>query len=89
MGELRILTSYQKVEPDLVPEHMRKAGDTKVIWDPDNDDEVDAAEAQFDSLIDKGFKAFKVKKDGDKGTQIKKFKPDLGKIIMVPALVAG
>ncbi|MDY6894022.1 MAG: hypothetical protein SVO01_01180 [Thermotogota bacterium] len=64
-------------------------GDTKVIWDPENEDEVSAAEEQFDNLISKGFKAFKVKKDGDKSTQIKKFNPDLGKIIMTPALVGG
>jgi len=68
---------------------LGKEGDTKVIWDPENEDEVEAAEEQFDNLIEKGFKAFKVKKDGDKSTQIKKFNPSLGKIILVPALVGG
>ena len=74
MGELRILG---------------KEGDTKVIWDPKNDDEVEAAEEQFDSLVDKGFLAFKVKKDGSKGTQIKEFDPKAGKIILVPKIVGG
>ena len=64
-------------------------GDTRVMWDPKNDDEVEAAEAQFDALIEKGFTAFAVKKDGEKGKKISKFDPDAGKIIMVPRIVGG
>jgi len=64
-------------------------GDTKVIWDPENEDEVEAAEEQFDTLIDKGFLAFEVKKAGRKGKQIKEFDPDAGKIIMTPAVKGG
>lgn len=64
-------------------------GDTKVIWDKTNEDEVEAAEEQFDSLIDKGFTAYKVKKDGGKGRKITKFDPSAGKIIMVPKIVGG
>ena len=74
MGELAILSNQ---------------GDTKVMWDPDNDDEVEAAEAQFDALIEKGFTAYAVKKDGEKGLKITKFKPSAGKIIMVPKMVGG
>ena len=68
---------------------MGKEGDTKVIWDVENEDEVEAAEAQFDALMDKGFSAFKVKKNGDPGVQIRKFKADAGKIIMVPPVTGG
>lgn len=68
---------------------LGKEGDTKVIWSPEDEDEVDAAETQFDSLLEKGFKAFNVSKDGSKGKEIKKFNPKAGKIIMVPALVGG
>lgn len=68
---------------------LDKTGDLKVMWDPKNEDETEAAEAQFDSLVDKGYKAFSVKKDGEKGKQISKFDSDAGKIIMVPALVGG
>jgi len=90
MGEMRIITSYAQEEVKKLPANMRRSGDTKVIWDPENDDEVDAAEAQFDVLIDKGFKAYKVDKKGDKtGAAIKKFKPSLSKLIMVPALAGG
>jgi hypothetical protein len=74
MGELAILDN---------------TGDTKVLWDTHNQDEIDAAEEQFDTLIDKGFTAYSVKKDGEKGRKITKFDPDAGKIIMVPRIVGG
>ena len=74
MGEMRIISGE---------------GDTKMLWDPANEDEVEAAEAQFDALVEKGFTAFKVKKDGEKGKKITKFDEDAGKIIMVPRIVGG
>jgi len=74
MGELRILGT---------------TGDTKVIWDSENEDEVAAAEEQFDTLIEKGFLAFTVKGSGEKGKQIKKFDPDAGKVILTPAVKGG
>jgi len=74
MGEMRILDG---------------SGDTKVVFDPENEDEVEAAEAQFDSLIEKGFTAYSVKKDGSQGKIMKKFNPKAGKIIMIPQLEGG
>lgn len=64
-------------------------GDTKLIWDPENDQEVKAAKGHFQKLLDKGFRAFSVKKDGEKGKQIKKFSSDMEMIIMVPAITGG
>ena len=64
-------------------------GDTKVMWDPKNDDETEAAEAQFDRLVKKGFTAFSVKKNGEQGKKISKFDEEAGKIIMVPKMVGG
>jgi hypothetical protein len=69
--------------------YLSEEGDTKLIWDPEKEDEVEAAEEMFDKLIDKGYKAFSVKKDGATGKEIKKFDADAGKIIMVPKLVGG
>jgi len=75
MGEMRCMSEW---------------GDTKVLWDPKNEDEVEAAEEQFDRLMDKGFTAYAVtKKDGEKGKKITKFNPKAGKIIMVPEIVGG
>jgi hypothetical protein len=64
-------------------------GDTKVIWDPHNPDEVAAAKAQFDTLRKKGFIAYTVNKKGDKGEVIREFDPDAEKIILSPPLVGG
>jgi len=68
---------------------LGKEGDTKVVWDPENEDEVSAAEAQFDTLISRKFLAFKVKKNGEKGAQIKKFDPEAGMIILCPVVQGG
>jgi len=74
MGEMRIMSTL---------------GDTKVIWDPKNADETEAAEDQFNNLLDKGFKAFKVKKDGKAGVNVKNFNEDEGMYILVPPLKGG
>jgi hypothetical protein len=74
MGQLRALT---------------EDGDLKVMWDPDSDDEVSVAKEQFKKLLNKGYKAFAVKKDGEKGKEIKEFDADSGMIIMVPRMAGG
>jgi hypothetical protein len=68
---------------------MDHSGDKKEIWDPDSRDEVDAARETYNRLTKKGYLCFKVKKDGEKGSQIHEFDPDAGKMIMVPPIVGG
>lgn len=75
MSELRIMDS--------------SAGDLKVIWDSDKQAEVDAAEAQFDALIKKGYIAYRVDKKGEKAGKITKFDPEAEKIILAPMLQGG
>ena len=67
----------------------RRAGDLKVIWDPSNEDEVQAARKQFDGLTKKGFMAYTVAAGGKKGTQIRAFDRNAEKIILAPALRGG
>lgn len=68
----------------------RQAGDTRVMWDPDNADEVEAARAAFDKLRgEKKFVAYKVAEPGDKGEVIREFDPQAGKIILAPPMVGG
>ena len=74
MGEIRI---------------MNESGDTKVQWNPTNEDEIEVAEEMFDKLKSKGHLSYEVKKDGSKGKLLKKFKPSAGMIIMVPPVVGG
>jgi hypothetical protein len=69
---------------------MSSKGDTKIIWDRKQADEVSNARRTFDDLMKKGYAAFSVKgKDGDKGEQIKAFDPDAERMIMVPPLAGG
>jgi len=65
------------------------AGDFKITWDPDNEDECDTAQAAFDKAKKKGMSAFSVDKKGKKGKKISAFDPDAEAIIMAPALVGG
>ena len=74
MGELR------KMGPE---------GDTKMVWDADKKDEVEAIEETFNDLRAKGYFAYKVKKDGEKGRVITRFDPDAEKIIMALPMRGG
>lgn len=69
---------------------MDKTGDTKTIWDRNNEVEVEAARAQFKIFRDKGYTAFKVVgKEGTKGEKMHDFDPNAERIIFAPPLVAG
>ena len=69
---------------------MGRQGDTKLIWAPDNADEVANAKRTFDDLRKKGFLAFAVKGEkGAKGEQIREFDKDAARIIMAPPMAGG
>lgn len=65
------------------------AGDTKVIWDPDNADEVANARRTFDEMRKKGFTAYSVDDKGKGKEVIREFDPKASKIIMRPAMAGG
>jgi len=68
---------------------MDGTGDTKVMWDPKNPDEVQAAEVQFNALKAKGFIAYTVNKKGGTGEILRKFDPSIEKMILSPPIVGG
>jgi hypothetical protein len=68
---------------------MDTTGDTKVIWNVGNPDEVAAAKEMFKSLRKKGYLAYTVKDDGKKGTAITEFDMEIEKLIMIPPIVGG
>jgi len=70
-------------------EMSAKAGDVKTVWNRDNEDEIAAARAQFDSLKAKGYLAFRCNANGDKGEQIREFDPTAEAIILTPPLKGG
>ena len=66
-------------------------GDTRIMWDPRNKDEVATAKAAFDTAREKGMLAYSVDPDsGDStGEVIREFDKKAGKIIMVRQTVGG
>lgn len=68
---------------------LDETGDTKIIWDSKNADEVENAESQFKKLRKKGFLAYKVKKNGEKAEMITEFDSEAEKIILSPPLAGG
>lgn len=68
---------------------MDESGDTKVIWDAKNKDEVAAARKTFDDLTKKGYVAYAVGKDGEKDKVIREFDEDAERIIMAKPIRGG
>lgn len=65
-------------------------GDTKIIWNPQNPDEVTAAKRTFDDLRKKGYIAYAVEgPSGDKGEVVREFDPAQEKLILAPAMQGG
>lgn len=64
-------------------------GDTKVMWDGDNDDEVTSARRTFDELRGQGFTAYRVDDKGDTSAVITEFDPEAERIILRPAMAGG
>lgn len=90
MGEMVTQTFAGKALPKNEMAVMDGTGDTKILWDSHNADEVEAARAQFNALRAKGFLAYKVVgKEGTKGEMITQFDPDAEKIVLSPPLRGG
>lgn len=68
---------------------MDPSGHTELKWNPGVSDEVKTARDMFQSMIDKGYRAFKMTRDGDKGQAITTFDPSAEKLVMIPQLVGG
>ena len=68
---------------------LDRTGDTKLIWDSGNADEVAAARKTFKDLKGKGFIAYSVKRKGAKGKAMASFDPDTERIIMSPPMAGG
>ena len=68
---------------------MDATGDTKHIWDKNNDAEVEAAKALFTSLRKRGYLIYRVDKKGDKGEMLTEFDPNAEKLIASPPMVGG
>lgn len=89
----------QTVHPDAVAEPKEKpahtlrimdgTGDLRLNWDSEKASEIESVRKVFDEKKKKGYKAYHVKKDGEKGRLMSTFDPDAELIIMAPALQGG
>jgi len=69
---------------------MGRQGDTKIIWDANRREEVDAARKTFDDLRAKGYLAFEVTGEkGEKGRQVFAFDPNAERLILAPPMRGG
>ena len=69
---------------------MDRTGDTKYVWDRNNETDVAVARAAFNEAKKRGHIAFKVDKEGNKtAEQITEFDPNLERIIMAPPMRGG
>lgn len=69
---------------------MSGRGDTKIVWNPENEVEVNAIRKMFDELKKAKYNAYHVTgKDGDKGELMKEFDPKAGRVIFAPAFAGG
>lgn len=72
-----------------VLQYMSDEGDSRIIWDPANEDEVAAARDTFDKLTKKGYQAYEVRRGGGQGHRVREFDASLERLILAPATVGG
>lgn len=69
---------------------LDRSGDTRVMWDRGNPDEVTTARRTFTDLTRKGYLAYRAEgKQGERGEQIREFDPAAERIILVKPNVGG
>jgi len=68
---------------------LDSGGDTKIVWDLAQPDEIETARAAFNSLRSKGYLAYTVRPGGDRGQVIREFDAQAGKIILAPPMAGG
>ena len=74
MGELRVIG---------------RQGDSKVVWNSENAQEVGVARKVFEEYRSKGFTAFATTKAGRKGNLLVNFDPQAEEILFVPPMAGG
>lgn len=89
MGEMVMYGKPEKTSEGHEIIVLDLSGDSKILWDPDNEKEVEAAKEQFDLLKKKGFTMFRVDKKGDKGKRMDSFEESAGRIIAAPQIMGG
>lgn len=66
-----------------------ESGDDRITWNKENGKEAKEAKAEFNKLIDQGYKAYSVNSSGKKNKRIHEFDVDAEEIMMVPKTSRG
>lgn len=67
---------------------MNRQGDNKVTWEVDVQEQVDAAQKQFEELVQQGYFAYKSMGNGQ-GEMITEFDPNAEKLVLFPPIAGG
>jgi hypothetical protein len=68
---------------------MDPTGHTTVAWEQGDTAEVEVARTTFDEMTRKGYQAFRVGKNGERGTRMTAFDPAAEEMLLIPQLVGG
>lgn len=68
---------------------MDYAGNQRMKWKRDNPDQIAAAKAVFDRLLERGYSAFGTRSKSAPRQTMKTFDPEAADVIMVPKIVGG
>lgn len=68
---------------------MDHTGDSKVMWNRKNPDEVAIARRTWDDLKAKRYTAYKPNADGSNGAVVTEFDPAIEALVFVPPLGGG
>ena len=71
-------------------EVMDRTGETKLIWDAENPDDIENARRTFKDLTKKGYWCHKVTgKNGETGERVTEFDPSAERYVFAPAMRGG
>ncbi len=68
---------------------MGTNGDTRIIWDPTREFEVQQARETFDKFKKQRYLAYTVPEGGGAGKVIHEFDPEAGKMVLQPQMRGG
>jgi hypothetical protein len=80
-------TMLKKILPEDLPLEIT-GGDTRLTWSANNEVEVENARRTFDTLIGKGYSAYRMVGD-NQGERITAFDRNVERMILLPRQVGG
>ena len=78
-----VLEPPDREEHQVLVRILDDSGDTRLVWDRRNLDEVSDARAKFGEYLKQGYKAYVSRSDGTKGRRVETFDAMMEEIIML------